>query len=85
MPEVDPAEFFKPRRGKWNPEKYASRKALSTIVGRDVRLVRAPAGSPHWKQGLLRVEDAKTGELLAIILPQGFRDPVTGWDLRSDC
>lgn len=85
MPEREPAEFFKPRRGKWSAKKYAARKALSAIVGRDIRMVRAPAGSAHWKQGLLRVEDAKTGELLAIVDPQGFRDPETGWDLRADC
>lgn len=83
---MDDAErTLKPRRGKWDEKKFAARTPLSTIVARNVRLVRAPVGSTHWKQGRLRVEDAETGELLAVVSPTGFVDPKTGWTLRLDC
>jgi hypothetical protein len=73
------------RRRKWDPEKYKNRKALSTIVDRPLRLVRSPAATQHWKEGLLRIEDAETGELVALVHPLNLRDPATGWDLRTDC
>jgi hypothetical protein len=72
-------------RVKWDPAKYARRKPLSTIVDRPVKLIRAPMGSQHWKEGLLHVVDAETEELLAVISPIGFKDPATKWDLRTDC
>jgi hypothetical protein len=73
------------RRMKWDPAKYAGRKALSTIMDRPLRLERAEAGSQHWKQGDLRVVDVDTGQVVALVNPLNLRDPKTGWDLRTDC
>lgn len=72
------------KKRPWDPEKYANRTPLSTVVDRAVKLIRPPMGSQHWKEGLLLVVDAETEELLATTYPN-FKDPKTRWDLRPDC
>ena len=85
-PEKDPAKaFFARKPGKWDADKFAARKPLSTIVDRPIRLVRAAVGSKHWRQGLLEVVDNETGEVIATVSTGGFRDPATTWTLRMDC
>jgi hypothetical protein len=76
-------QFYRMTRRKWDPAKYAGRKPLSSVIDRPLRLVRAPTGSQHWKEGLLHALDAETGDLVALLNPLNMRDPATGWDLSG--
>lgn len=72
-------------RRKWDEKKFAARKPLSELVGRQVYFTRAPSGSNDWKLGYLHIVDAKTGEIVATVSGLYLKDPATGWDLRLDC
>jgi hypothetical protein len=83
--EVDPAEFFAPPKEKFVRKAFTNRPALSSVMDRAVRFVRAPTGSSDWKQGLLRVVDAESGDVLAVVHPEGLRIQGKNWPLRLDC